>query len=408
MNNEELERQLLLKQLQINRLLDITQAINNNVKAEGLFDMYKSFLNWELGVRRMALFVPHEKSWACATYVGIEEKILKQDVLQLLPTFGSNIKKIERKDTATHSFLSEFDMVIPVFHKDEPIAYAFVGGYEAPDFSKIQLITTMTNIVAVAIENKRLFKQQLEQARFNQEIQLASEMQRTLIPSTLPTNGCFEVSAIYQPHFGVGGDYYDCFHYDDGRYLFVVADIAGKGLAASLLMANFQANLHALVPRCDSPEDLVRQINTAVHRITKSDKYLTFFACEFDTKTRLMRYVNAGHIPPVLVMGDSSQYLVKGCTILGYFEQLPPIEVGEVFIEDDALLCIFTDGITDIKDPDGSYFNEEILLNFVKENALLTAEEFNETLMNKIHSFKGDEDFPDDMTVLTCRFQNTL
>ena len=73
MSNEELERQLFLKQLQINRLLDITQAINNNVKAEGLFEMYKSFLNWELGVRRMALFVEKDDGWVCACSIGIDE-----------------------------------------------------------------------------------------------------------------------------------------------------------------------------------------------------------------------------------------------------------------------------------------------------------------------------------------------
>ena len=77
-------------------------------------------------------------------------------------------------------------MVIPVFHKEEAIAYAFVGDYETGDFSKIQLITTITNIVSVAIENKRLFKRQIEQARFNHEMKLASEMQRALVPDELP------------------------------------------------------------------------------------------------------------------------------------------------------------------------------------------------------------------------------
>ena len=401
LSNEELERQLFLKQLQINRLLDITQAINNNVKAEGLFDMYKSFLNWELGVRKMALFVRKEDGWSCATSIGIDEKSVQHNIEPLLPLFGNAIKKL---DTIKHPLAKLFDMVIPVFHKEEPIAYAFVGDYESGDFSKVQLMTTTTNIVSVAIENKRLFRRQLEQARFNHEMKLASEMQRSLVPTALPQEPGVEVAAVYQPHFGVGGDYYDFFRYREDRYLLVVADIAGKGLAAALLMANFQANLHAIIRRTSSPEDFIKQVNKAVVRITKSERYLTLFVCDLDLKTRRLRYINAGHIPPVMVIGNKVQYLTKGCTILGHFKNLPSIEVGEMYIEEDTLLCVFTDGITDIRDPDGSYFNEKILGEFAISNSELSANEFNEKLMGKIEKFKGDEEFPDDITVLTCKF----
>lgn len=402
MSNKELERQLFLKQLQINRLLDITQAINNNVKADGLFEMYKSFLNWELGVRKMALFIRKDDGWFCACSIGIESSALNFDISPLLSSFGAAIKKL--KGISEDLFTQQFDMVIPVFHKDEAIAYAFVGEYESGDFSKIQLITTITNIVSVAIENKRLFKRQIEQARFNHEMKLASEMQLSLVPSELPKESCFEVAAVYQPHFGVGGDYYDFFKYREDRYLLVVADIAGKGLAAALLMANFQANLHAIIRRTNSPEDFIEQVNRAVVRITKSDKYLTLFVCDLDLKTCRLRYINAGHIPPVLVVRDKVQYLKKGCTILGYFKELPAMEVGEIYLEEDALLCVFTDGITDVRDPEGSYFNEKILGEFAISNAQLSAVGFNEKLMSKIEKFKGDEEFPDDITVLTCKF----
>ncbi len=401
MTAEDLERQLFLKQLQINRLLDITQAINNNVRAEGLYDMYKSFLNWELGLRKVALFVPKEDGWVCVTHIGIDEKLLKYDISPLMPSFGNALRKL--KDIK-HPFTDQFEMVIPVFHKDDPIAYAFIGGYENTDFSKIQLITTMTNIIAVAIENKRLFKHQIEQARFNHEMKLATEMQRSLVPSKLPQNGCFEVASVYQPHFGVGGDYYDFFLYKEGRYMLVVADIAGKGLAAALLMANFQANLRAIIRRTTSPEDFMQQLNTAVRRITQAEKYLTMFVCDFDIVTRRMRYINAGHIPPVLIMNNKIHYLNIGCTILGFFKKLPALEVGELQIADDALLCVFTDGITDVRDPAGSYFNEELLGDFALEHKDLKPEDFNEKLMTKVETFKGDEEFPDDITVLTCKF----
>lgn len=399
---EDCERQLFLKQLQINRLLDITQAINNNVKAEGLFEMYKSFLSWELGVRKLALFIPDIGTWRCVVSEGIEQIELEHGGINtLLASFGNTLTKLEKNK---HPMAKNFDMVIPVFHKEKPIAYAFIGGYDAADFSKVQLITTITNITAVAIENKRLFKRQIEQERFNHEMTLAGEMQRSLVPDKLPQNELFEVSSIYKPHFGVGGDYYDCFHYKENRYIFIVADISGKGLAAALLMANFQANLHAILRSAETPEEFVRQLNKAVWRVTKSERYITMFVCDFDTETRRLRYINAGHMPPVLITKKETLLLKKGCTILGFFKKLPTLEVGEMIVDDEALLLIFTDGITDIRNPIGADFNEDVLAQFMKDNQNLSARRFNEKLMERIEDFKGDEEFPDDITVLTARF----
>ncbi len=399
---EDCERQLFLKQLQINRLLDITQAINNNVKAEGLFDMYKSFLSWELGVRKLALFIPEVGAWHCVVHEGIEKEDLEHNgIYKLLASFGNTLTKLEKNK---HPLAQHFEMVIPVFHKEKPIAYAFIGGYDATDFSKVQLITTITNITAVAIENKRMFKRQIEQERFNHEMSLAGEMQRSLVPDKLPKNDMFEVSAIYKPHFGVGGDYFDCFKYQENQYMFIVADIAGKGLSAALLMANFQANLHAIVRRATTPEEFIRQLNKAVWRVTKSERYITMFVADINTQTRRLRYVNAGHMPPILITKGETHLLKKGCSILGFFKSLPKLEIGEMIIDEEALLLIFTDGITDIRNGAEEDFNEDLVIQFTKENKNLSARPFNEKLMERIDSFKGEEGYPDDITVLTTKF----
>jgi phosphoserine phosphatase RsbU/P len=385
---EDTERQLFLKQLQINRLLDITQAINNNVSADTLYVMYKSFLNWELGVKQIALFLPDVESWKCVVTHGINPETLDDDVLLMLPKFGNVMNKV---NDMIHPFTKQFEMVIPVFHKEDSIAYAFIGGYDGTDFSKLQLITTITNIVAVAIENKRLFKRKIEQERFNHEISLATEMQNALIPDKMPKNETFEVSAIYKPHFGVGGDYFDCFKLREDRYMFIVADVAGKGLSAALLMANFQANMHAIVRK-------------AVFRVTRGEKYITLFVAELDINTRRFRYINAGHIPPILIKRDGQvEWLKKGCMILGYEQSLPKLEIGETTLDSDAMMVIFTDGLTDIKSPDGSDFSEEMLADFLIRHQNIGARTFNEKLMQQIDEFKAGEDFPDDITVLTCR-----
>lgn len=215
---ENLERDVNLKQLQINSLLAITQAINDNVTAEGLFSMYNSFLRWELGIRKVALFFKENGIWECTTHHGINESLLEEDLSHEL----GQIKGKTGLTNSTHPFTREFDLAIPVMHKTNAIAYAFIGGFGDDDdvYNKVQFITTITNIIAVAIENKRLFKQQLRQEILNREVELAAEIQRSLVPSRLPSGDKYQLSSIYKPHFAVGGDYYDVIELPDGKYSF--------------------------------------------------------------------------------------------------------------------------------------------------------------------------------------------
>ncbi len=398
---EGLERELNLKQLQINRLLNITQAINNNVSAEGLFEMYRSFLSWEIGVKKMALIVRQEEQWGCATSIGIDEELLRTDIGELLPKF-TRPKNLEGID---HLLVKEFDVVIPVRHKEIPIAYVFIGGFGDDEdmYNKVQFITTITNIIAVAIENKRLFKRQLEQERLRKEVELAVEVQRMLIPKALPSKEAYEMACIYKPHLGVGGDYYDFIEFKDGKIVFCVGDISGKGVAAALLMANFQANFHTLINKRTGLDEFIRDLNHSVNLITGGERFITFFIAEYDIQQRILKYVNAGHNPPVLINKGKVVLLDKGCTILGSFKELPEVEIGETVIEGESIIFSFTDGLTDLKNPEGAYLNETMLYQFVRDNYLLTANAFNQKLMEEIETFKGNQSYPDDFTVLTCK-----
>jgi sigma-B regulation protein RsbU (phosphoserine phosphatase) len=402
---EALERELNLKQLQINRLLNITQAINNNVSAEGLFNMYRSFLSWEVGIKKMVLFIKKDKRWVNATSIGIDEALFTEDIPSYFPRFA-NIQNI---DEAEHPFFKEFDVVIPVLHKDTSIAYVFIGGFGEDDdmYNKIQFITTITNIIAVAIENKRLFRRQLEQERLKHEMELASEMQKMLIPQSLPSKSCYEFSSIYKPQLGVGGDYFDFIEFEDGKIVFCIGDISGKGMAAALLMANFQANFHTLINKRTSLKEFIHALNLSVNRITQGERFITFFIAQYEINTRELRYINAGHNPPVLVTNDEVILLDKGCTILGSFVELPEVEVGSLFLDNEAIILAFTDGLTDLRNTAGEFLNEQMLYNFVRKHYQLSAASFNDKLVERLGVFIGDQTYPDDFTVLTCKiFKN--
>jgi len=400
---EELERELNLKQLQINRLLNITQAINNNVSAEGLYNMYRSFLSWEIGVKKMVLFVRQSKSdtWATRAAIGIDPDEIDAGVSQQFHRY----KRLNNVEEEEHPFIRQFDVVIPVQHKDKALAYVFIGGFEEEDdmYNKVQFITTITNIVAVAIENKRLFRRQLEQERLKREIELAGEMQRMLIPENLPNKSCYQLDSIYKPHYGVGGDYFDFMEFGDGEIVFCIGDISGKGVAAALLMANFQANFHTQIKKRTDFDSFIRSLNHSVNLITKGERFITFFIAAYNQKTQSLRYVNAGHNPPVLVNDGEVVLLDKGCTILGSFPEIPELEVGQIQLKGEAMVLTFTDGLTDLQNEAGESLNEQILYEFVRSNYQLTATDFNQKLMQHLEVFKGDKTYPDDFTVLTCK-----
>ena len=401
---ESLERELNLKQLQINRLLNITQAINNNVSADGLFNMYKSFLSWEIGIKKMALYFKEDEEWPCAASIGIAEELLKMDIRDTLPRYTS----LNNLEATEHPLLKQFEVVIPVRHKDDPIAYVFIGGFEADDdmYSKVQFITAITNVIGVAIENKRLFKRQLEQEGFKREMELAGEIQQLLIPKKLPSTEAYELSSIYKPQLGIGGDYFDFVEFDNGKIVFAIGDVSGKGIGAALLMANFQANFQTLINKRSSLEDFVRALNQSVHQITKGDRFITFFVAEYEVGSGYIRYINAGHNPPILVSDGKMSLLTQGCTLLGPFETLPFLELGTATIGEEAIILSYTDGLTDLINDAGENFDEQYLFQLARENYQLSANAFSSRLMQEIRQFKGQQAYPDDITILTCKMYN--
>lgn len=400
-NLDLLERDLFLKQLQINRLLELTQAINNNFSAEHLFKIYQSILSWEIGIKKMMCYTKEDDKWYCASHIGIDDTVAAKDISKELLKYQRMTNLLD----SDHYIVRQFDIVIPVYHKDNPIAFTLLGelGSDEEMYEKIRFITTITNIIAVAIENKRLFKRQIEQERLKKEMELARNVQKMLIPNELPSNDIFELDSIYMPHLGVGGDYFDYIPFGDDEFVFCIGDISGKGVGAALLMANFQANLRTLVQLRLDKKEFIQQLNTRLLDITKGEKFITFFYAEYCISSKRLLYINAGHNPPMLILGAELISLDKGCTILGSFDRIPEIEVGEIKIDQEALLLTYTDGLTDLQNDLGDYFEEPVLHEFALSSQSDSAKEFNIHLMDFMNKFRESQPFPDDLSVLTCK-----
>lgn len=398
-----LERLLTVKQLQINSLLEVSQAINNNFSTSALFRIYEFILRAQMGIQRLLVFIKNDK-WECVCNSGISELYREINIDVDLSPF----RNISTINAGRNEKLKEFDVIIPVLHKDNALAYVLIGDLKTDDNDsleeKLKFIQTITNIVIVAVENKKLFNSQIQQEVMRKELEFAAKMQSMLIPSDLPNNDKVEMASVYLPHHDIGGDYYDCLELSDTELLFCIGDISGKGIAAALLMANFQANLRAEMNKLEDLAEFAQYLNVKVNQITKGEKFITLFLGVYNSETRILRYINAGHNPPLLLKDGVIQELDKGCTLLGMFEELPVIRIGREKLPEGAVLINYTDGLIDFENGAGEFFTLERLESFLINNAHLQMDDFNKKLLKYVSDFKGEGLFIDDITILSCRF----
>ncbi len=396
------KNQLQAKQLQLDILLQITEAINANIKKGALLKMYTDILHNYMQVEKLAFLTKEKQSWTCLYHFGISGEIPTLSDANLENYIEEQV--INKKES--NEWLRVFEIIIPVHHKEDAIAYVLLSGRgtKIQDWSEnLPYVVTVTNIVATAIENKRLFKKQLEEERLRKEMHLGTEMQLMLVPSILPNIGLQQLDSIYKPHSSIGGDYFDYIPLDKDRFAFCIADISGKGVAAALLMANFQGYLHSMIHKTNDLKTLVEELNGAVLKTTKGDRFITFFIGVFDRSSKMLNYINAGHTPPVMIMNNQIVRLDEGCTILGIFPKLPHIQPGAIELSTDALILSFTDGLTDVFNENNDYFNDDIVEQFALANSNLSAKDFNISLMEQVDLFRGNAAYPDDFTVLTCK-----
>ncbi|HRG32005.1 MAG: SpoIIE family protein phosphatase [Saprospiraceae bacterium] len=404
MNREQgiltkMQNELSLKQLQITSLLNITQAINENLPQEDLFNMYKNFLTWELSIEKIALFIRENNSWNLCVEFNINPDVKIDELPNLFLQF-TRLHTIKPQDDPR---LQEFEFIIPVYHKKQPIAYSLISGVKRSEdvFNNIQFITSITNIIAVAIENKILVRGQIVQEK---EMEFANEVTQMLIPAKMPSGTQYQLANVYRPHYKVGGDYIDFIKFSENKILFCIADVSGKGMAAAMIMANFQALVQNLGQQYRDLETLVIALNQTVSRMTKGEKYLTFFIAIADIKQNMLYYVNAGHIPPLLIKGKETTELKATTTIIGHFENLPEINEGIVRLDEDVTLIAFTDGLVDIKNRSGKNYNTEMLKRHILENKMLNAEQTAGSVMDEVLKFREDQEVPDDIAILVFKF----
>lgn len=405
-------KRLQLCNFKLDTLLNITKAINNNLPTRKLLSQYERLLRDELNIGKLAIYT-FNKRWIRILKSGFQDTpsalniSIEKDLL--------NITEITTTTSSSSAFIRTFDLIIPVYHNKVPLAYVLIGDIDeeqegiSPTIKHLQFIQTLTNIIVVAIENKRLYKENIRQEALKKELELASKMQAMLIPkpSQFPRDDIIFVDAFYLPHFDVGGDYYDFFRINEQEYAFCIADVSGKGISAAILMSNFQANLKALFTSNISLPELVTTLNERVINSTRGERFITLFVAKYNTVTKRLEYINAGHNPPLLydTKHFSLSYLKTGCIGIGMLDEMPEISKGVIDLKPGKfgtkLLC-YTDGLVELRGGEDIESCIQVIANFMSDNKRI--DQTISTLIQALDIDKENSLFFDDVSVLGVEF----
>jgi phosphoserine phosphatase RsbU/P len=264
-----------------------------------------------------------------------------------------------------------------------------------------RIVTALANVAAAKIENVRLLEESLEKRRLQQEMQVAAEIQRGLLPGAPPVIPGYQVVGSNRPCLTVGGDYYD-FGARPGELNFVLGDVSGKGTGAALLMTVLRASVRA---HWEDPalSEAVSRINATVCQNVTPGKYITFFIGRLDVTSGHVGYVNAGHNPPVLVRANGSvETLTAGGMVLGLFDSVP-YEEGVTSLEKGDLLVVFSDGVTETFNARDEEFGEKSLIEVLQRGRGLGVAAVEAEILRALDTFAAGARATDDRTLIVLK-----
>jgi serine phosphatase RsbU (regulator of sigma subunit) len=259
--------------------------------------------------------------------------------------------------------------------------------------------------VSRAVEaQRRAGAEKLEsERRAAQELEIARQVQARLFPQTLPVSNTLEYAGLCIQARQVGGDYYDFLNLGQERLGLVVGDIAGKGIAAALLMANLQANLRSQCAiALDQPQQFLRSVNRLFYENTVDSAYATLFFAEYDDTVRRLRYANCGHLCALLLRNDHTlERLDSTCSVLGLFKDWD-CSIGECRLSPGDTLALYTDGVTESFNDMGEEFGEQRLVEALRRHRGLLPQTLLAAILEDVRQFSPHEQY-DDITLIVAK-----
>lgn len=266
------------------------------------------------------------------------------------------------------------------------------------------LLDSIARQVSASLENEYLHKQALEKEKIEQELNVAASIQQKILPESLPKIEGYDLAGINIPSKEVGGDFYNCIDLKNGKYALIIADVAGKGIGAALLVSTLDAALYSYL-QFDIPlAEMADRLNNLIYKSSPSDKYITFFIAVLNSNTGELDIVNAGHNPIFLLRKDGTlEKLDAGGVGLGMFDFGIPFTGQKSVMNSGDRLFLYTDGIPEAMNEKEEEYSDEKMLNFFLNHSQKSSQEFINALVKDVKDYAGTTLQSDDITAMILK-----
>ncbi|HZR28682.1 MAG TPA: GAF domain-containing SpoIIE family protein phosphatase [Terriglobales bacterium] len=407
---------------QLSLLFEATRLLNSTLDLAELLELILKIARTELKADRGSVFLADHKSQELWSIVasGLDHEEIRVpigrgvagmaaasgDIINVedaysLPYFDSSYDK--KFGYTTRSLLC-----LPIRHFDGEIVgvIQLLNKNGASRFTNddVDFLNKLSGHMAMALEKARLHREIVEKQRLEKEMALARTIQRSLLPEAPPVVPGYELAVLNEPCFEVGGDYYDFLNLGPQTLLLVIADVEGKGVSSALIMSNLQATLRALVMHLHSLEVLALSLNEMIYNDTKSEKFLSIFLGLVDTRRSGLHYINAGHVPPILINGETGKYklLEEGGTVIGLFPTAEYNRGSASLMPGDVLVCC-TDGILEAMNAQEDEYGNDRLAECVASHRTKPAQAIVDAVLAEVSEFSRSGTHMDDKVLMIMK-----
>lgn len=407
----------------INELQKVNRQLDSRVqRLNSLFELSKEFGSFAESFRVVKLLVFSllgqflVQKYAVVLFENNEQEILdskfdNQMLITLIKKYGlQGITESITKEVLLEKYseLCEpgIELIVPMQLQNKTRGIILLGsraGNREFNGSDIEYIYSVGNLAIISLENNRLFLEALEKQKMEEDLLIARDIQRNLLPHSIPQYEKYDIAALNVSSKQVGGDYYDVIPIDDEKFYIAIADVSGKGVSASLMMANIQAFLQVICKQGMKIDEATAMINDLVTSNSSEGRFITFFWGFINRKTNTLTYVNAGHNPPYILRGDKVIKLTEGGMILGVMKTFMPYKFEEVELIKNDVILLYTDGVSEALNLRLGEYSEERLEKVAKSLMNKSAMEILNGIKEDVQIFTQGNQQSDDITMIVIK-----
>ncbi|MDD3627374.1 MAG: PP2C family protein-serine/threonine phosphatase [bacterium] len=413
----------ILEKLSPRELLSIIKAyalLNSVLDYDELFKIIMRMVTYTLSSERSSLFIIDEEKQVLKSIIAqgkVNTEIIVPvgqglagyaaktgDILYIDDCYKCN--KFDKSYDRTTGFKTRDMLVSPLKNKEGKIIGVIQvmnkknGKFTEYDMLLLKLLSTQ---IAIAIENAKLYKESLAKQKIDDDLQIAKDIQKQLLPQVFPEFEYVDIWGANIPAREVGGDYFDFYHSEKYNSIyFAIADITGKGISAALLVSMLKAVFRSEINHSEDLEKISLNLNNFIVKNTPPEKFITFFLGKIELENQTLNYINAGHNYPYFIRNNILKPLKTGGLPFGLFENIS-YQVNRIKLQKNDLLFMYTDGITESQNRRYTQFGEVRLKKILKRINKDKIKEIGDLIMGEIVKFTGDFPQFDDQTILLVR-----